>query len=156
MNYFIYSTILLLTACYSNEQSRENKVIHNYNRRVIINKTDTLTIPKLGRYTHVNNIPPRYQWESNSGYCGEISLKSAGLYYGQYVSQFDVRNIICGKDQTNCELLLGVNVKNAAHKLKLKYKTKQSKDSKNFLRWVKEHVLLGYPVIIGVMNNEHI
>jgi hypothetical protein len=43
--------------------------------------------------TWTNNIPPRLQWEANFGYCGEVSLISAGLYYGQYLSQYDARAI---------------------------------------------------------------
>jgi len=32
-----------------------------------------------------------FQWDANYGYCGEVSLISAGLYYGQYISQYDAR-----------------------------------------------------------------
>ncbi len=32
------------------------------------------------------DIPPRFQWNANNGYCGEVSFISAGLYYGQYCS----------------------------------------------------------------------
>jgi hypothetical protein len=39
-----------------------------------------------------NDIPPRLQWNHNAGYCGEVSLISAGLYYGQYISQYDARS----------------------------------------------------------------
>ena len=50
--------------------------------------------PDLGKkYQQINKIPPRYQWEHNGGYCGETSMISAGLYYGQYLSQYDVRTI---------------------------------------------------------------
>lgn len=45
------------------------------------------------QHSRKNNIPPRHQWEANYGYCGEVSLISAGLYYGQYVSQYDARAI---------------------------------------------------------------
>jgi hypothetical protein len=43
--------------------------------------------------TWTNNIPSRLQWEANYGYCCEVSLISAGLYYGQYLSQYDARAI---------------------------------------------------------------
>ncbi len=39
------------------------------------------------------DIPPRYQWNANNGYCGETSFISAGLYYGQYCSQWKARDI---------------------------------------------------------------
>jgi hypothetical protein len=32
------------------------------------------------------DIAPRRQWESNSGYCGEVSTISALLNYGGYMS----------------------------------------------------------------------
>jgi len=28
------------------------------------------------------DIPPRYQWNANNGYCGEVAFISVGLYYG--------------------------------------------------------------------------
>ncbi len=40
-------------------------------------------------------VAPFYQWESNNGYCGEVSLMSAGLAAGQWISQYNTR-IICG------------------------------------------------------------
>jgi hypothetical protein len=44
-------------------------------------------------YSQGNDIPPRLQWEGNQGYCGEVSFISAGLNYGQYVSQYDARAV---------------------------------------------------------------
>jgi len=49
-----------------------------------------------------NNIPPRLMWNindkiwtaSSSGYCGETSLQCAGLLYGQYVPQYDIRMLV--------------------------------------------------------------
>jgi hypothetical protein len=43
------------------------------------------------------NIPTRLQWEENDGYCGEVSLISGGLYFGQYGSQFDTRVMACSR-----------------------------------------------------------
>lgn len=40
-------------------------------------------------------VAPFYQWESNDGYCGEVSLMSAGLASGQWISQYNTR-ILCG------------------------------------------------------------
>ena len=45
-------------------------------------------------------IPPRRQWEGNGGYCGETVMISAGLYYGQYVSQYDARAFASDGDQS--------------------------------------------------------
>ncbi|AEA68430.1 Hypothetical protein; putative exported protein [Pseudomonas brassicacearum subsp. brassicacearum NFM421] len=62
--------------------------------------------------TEMNDIPPRLQWEANYGYCGETALISAGLYYGQYVSQFDARAIASPnvkQSKRGSQLLLGRN-----------------------------------------------
>jgi len=40
-------------------------------------------------------VAPFYQWESNNGYCGEVSMMSAGLANGQWLSQYNMR-MVCG------------------------------------------------------------
>jgi hypothetical protein len=40
-------------------------------------------------------VTPFYQWENNNGYCGEVSLMTAGLADGQFVSQYNTR-LVCG------------------------------------------------------------
>ena len=61
----------------------------------------------------VNNpIPPRTQWNANYGYCGETSFISAGLNYGQYLSQYDARAVASPnirQSLPDSQLLLGVN-----------------------------------------------
>lgn len=107
---------------------------------------------------HRNPIPPRLQWEANGGYCGEVSLISAGLYYGQYVSQYDARICAIGlTPQNKGELLLGVNDTRAADRMRLKseaWNDRQTAAPARFLQWVKRQVLRGRPVAIGVYNNE--
>jgi hypothetical protein len=160
MKSILFLSILMLSLFCSDAQ-REPQVNKRdselQEKTVIVNGNDTLTIPLNQEYIHINDIPPRYQWEHNAGYCGEVSLISAGLYYGQYLSQYDVREIICGKGkQKNCEMLLGDNASAGAESLRLKHEKKTTKNSKDFLKWVKNHVLQGHPVIIGVMNNENL
>ncbi|HEV7322322.1 MAG TPA: C39 family peptidase [Ensifer sp.] len=109
-----------------------------------------------------NDIPPRLQWEANYGYCGEVALISAGLYYGQYVSQYDARAIASKNiDQSRQEsqLLLGVNDTYAAKHMRLKairWNTDAKPNGNDFLAWVKENVAAGYPVIIGVYMNHYL
>ena len=109
------------------------------------------------------DIPPRYQWNGNCGYCGEVSLISAGLFYGQYLSQYDCRSISCLSPPLSCsqlcrdQLLLGVNDKHAAEEMKLSYdayQTEHETKTSDFLFWVKEHVANGHPVAIGLFTNE--
>lgn len=127
-------------------------------QKVIVNHNDVLIIPDFNRpYVVINNIPPRFQWDGNNGYCGEVAMISAGLYYGQYLSQYDVRLLASGSDGSegnqSQQLLLGVNAATAAQALRLKYETLTSQDSRSFMQWVKHRVASGYPVIIGVLNN---
>ncbi len=103
-----------------------------------------------------NDIPPRLEWNENSGYCGEVCLISAGLYYGQYVSQYDARAIACNDaPQPACQLLLGVNDQYAASKMHLKSIPWSEKNAPEFLAWVKKNVIKRYPVAIGVYTNEY-
>ncbi|GAB5526192.1 MAG: hypothetical protein Roseis2KO_40640 [Roseivirga sp.] len=122
-------------------------------------------LPLYSQGVHENPIPPRFQWNHNGGYCGETSFIAAGLYYGQYLSQYDVRSIASGGKKQNeqgpngtygAQLLLGVNDTQTATQLRLSYDawpTTNLKDTTAFMQWVKSHVLNGHPVIIGVMNN---
>ncbi len=123
-------------------------------------------IPLPVQYAQENDIPPRLQWNHNGGYCGEVSMVSAGLYYGQYLSQYDVRVIASNGGKQNAQkppgsgnyssqLLLGVNAATTAKAVRLAHEEFNAKDSKKFLAWVKNHVAQGHPVVIGVFNNEN-
>lgn len=37
------------------------------------------------------DMPPRFQWSENAGYCGETSVQMAALYYGAWISQYVAR-----------------------------------------------------------------
>ncbi len=105
-----------------------------------------------------NDIGPRYQWNHNYGYCGEVSEISAGLYYGQYVSQYDARAAADDVPQNRyrSQLLLGVNALRAAETMHLHAIARTGKLNRtgDFLAWVKENVLLGRPVAIGIYMNQ--
>ena len=111
-------------------------------------------------YSQGNDIPPRLQWEGNWGYCGEVSFISAGLYYGQYVSQYDARALASPgvkQKKAKSQLLIGVNDQKAAKAMHLnasEWDTASETSSASFLVWVKRNVSAGYPVVIGVFNNE--
>jgi hypothetical protein len=106
-----------------------------------------------------NSIPPRIQWNENNGYCGEVSFISAGLYYGQYLSQYDARAIASpGTPQyrASAQLLVGVNDTYAASKMHLTYAEwtpGPRSTASSFLQWVKGEVIQGYPVAIGIYEN---
>jgi hypothetical protein len=119
-------------------------------------------LPIFAPKVYENPISPRFQWNHNGGYCGETSFIAAGLYYGQYLSQYDVRAIASPGMAQNAlkngtyssQLLLGKNDASAANSLRLKHEIwPGDKSTEDFMLWVKKHVLQGHPVIIGVFNN---
>ncbi len=104
-------------------------------------------------------IGPRFQWEENFGYCGETSFISAGLYYGQYLSQYDARALASPgvpQQRASSQLLLGVNDTAAAAAMHLDVSEWQGSSADDFLVWVRANVAAGNPVIIGVYNNEYL
>lgn len=115
-------------------------------------------------YSVSNPIPPRLQWNENYGYCGEVSFISAGLYYGQYLSQYDARAIASSgtpQYKASSQLLVGVNQNDtyAASQMHFTYavwKSPSGSTASSFLQWVKSEVIQGYPVAIGVYTNEYL
>ena len=111
-------------------------------------------------YRVVNPLPPRIQWNANYGYCGETSFVSAGLLYGQYVSQYDARAIASNNARQNLsssQLLLGVNdvaAAKAMHLAATPFNTATQTSTAAFLTWVKSNVIAGYPVVMGVFMNQ--
>ena len=123
------------------------------------------------------NIPLRFQWNTNYGYCGEVCFISAGLMLGQYLSQYDVRQIshftypnackvenVNNISNTTCkiqgskkksQLLLGVNDNKVADKLNFTYERWNGREEYTlmFLDWIKKMFLENYIVIIGVYEN---
>ena len=106
--------------------------------------------------TKHNDLPPRFQWPGNYGYCGEVSFISAGLYYGQYMSQFDARSLAnptANQNRESSQLLLGVNDTTAAAKMHLNMTKWSGTGTSPFLVWVKKNAVAGNPVVIGVFTN---
>lgn len=106
------------------------------------------------------NMPLRYQWDTNQGYCAEVCFITAGLMLGQYFSQYDIRTIshcsyekVCGCDgkpiPSNCkiqtdkdksQLLLGINDDKIAKKLHFKYEKYYSDkgQQKKYYNWIRK------------------
>ncbi len=105
------------------------------------------------------DVPARLQWFHNTGYCGETSFISAGLYYGQYLSQFDVRALVTPDgSQTGGSLLLGINDARAADIMHLTYEewdTSSQENTDQFLIWLKQKIVEQNPVVIGVYANQY-
>ncbi len=125
------------------------------------------------------NIPARRMWGWTGGvdgYCGETSIQSSLIYYGNYASQEQYgqlyRHVSGNYHLTrgtylvlsgtfcrvryadgNAELILSVNDAKAAKALKLQYEewNYQSKQpqKKAFTTWLKKNLDAGYPVTAG-------
>ena len=101
-------------------------------------------------------ISPRFQWQANFGYCGETALISAGLYYGQYVSQYDARAYASKNQNQNeraSQLLIGINENTAANVMHLNIEKWNNSGADNFLAWVKKNIIQKHPVVIGIYQN---
>jgi hypothetical protein len=114
---------------------------------------------QTSRYAAANDIPPRLQWMANHGYCGEVAIISAGLYYGQYASQYEARALASDglpQNEGKSQLLLGGDDRRAArlmHLNALEWDTNAEQSTDDFLGWVKQNVVAGYPVVIGIYMN---
>ncbi|WP_235851345.1 hypothetical protein [Paraburkholderia acidicola] len=127
---------------------------------------NTASVAKVSKaseaYSKKLAIPPRLQWRGNFGYCGEVAMISAGLYYGQYVSQYDARAIASKNTpqyKQSSQLLPGVNDVYAARQMHLKaveWNTATETDTNDFLAWVKQNVLASYPVLITLYTNHYL
>jgi len=126
----------------------------------VIAGTPIAATPAPTTYTAGSKLPPRIQWDANYGYCGETAFISAGLNYGQYISQYDARALASKNARQGLEssqLLLGVNdvaAAKAMHLTATAFNTAQQPTAPAFLTWVKSNVTAGYPVVIGVFVNQ--
>ncbi len=112
-------------------------------------------------YSVGNPLPPRLQWDANNGYCGEVAFISAGLSYGQYLSQYDARAIASNNTpqyEKSSQLLLGGNDTYAAAQMRLdssEWQGSPGTSTAAFLTWVKSQVIQGFPVALGLYTNEY-
>ena len=101
----------------------------------------------------------RQQWYANYGYCGETSFIASAMFYGMYMSQYDVRaytSLSRTQSTEKDQVLLGEASELAAANLfKLNYERWSDtsitpKYTDNFLRWVNGHLTSNHPVISAV------
>ena len=101
------------------------------------------------------DMPLRIMWEANLGYCGEMSTANVGLIYGQYFSQYDVRQIATGAQSAEYVVDGKIDVKTAKALRLASFEFDSSTyDTQAYLVWVKQQVMKGYPVTIGVYMNQ--
>ena len=83
-----------------------------------------------------------------------MATANSGLYYGQYFSQFDVRQIATGSQAKEYVIDGNVDVKTAvALRLNMTEWNANIYSTESFLVWVKQQVKKGYPTIICVYMN---
>ena len=123
-------------------------------------------------YTFPTNEQPRFQWNANSGYCGETSVQTALLRYGAWMSVFDIREVIAlvqpklvdpTKTTTQQQqLLLGENDQATAAAVNMMYEEYSAtntpsspagnSDTTLFLAWMKKQIRAGYSVSFGLFT----
>lgn len=113
------------------------------------------------QYSWKLNMGARRQWEENNGYCGEVAAISALLYYGGYVSQYDMRlfSARTSGSQTGSEYLVGSNDVYCAGQVKLAasaWSRPSGSTIQDFLVWIKTNIQAGHPVSIGVYMNQYL
>lgn len=83
----------------------------------------------------------------------EVSTIVAGLKYGQYFSQFDIRELAVlnpRNKQTSGELLIGVNDEMVSKKINLNFNsyTTTYSGAEVYIAWIKAMMRKGYAVTV--------
>jgi len=97
------------------------------------------------------DIPGRQMWgwgPGKSGYSGSCTTQMVGIYFGNYVSQDQVRAIAGGD-----EILIEKNLLTALASFQYNFTAFEStkkEQYKNFIIWLKSNLDMGHPVIVGV------
>ena len=123
--------------------------------------TGLLATLAIGVQALLLDVQPRLMWgwqPDAHGYCGSASLQSAGLFYGNYFSQEQVRYA-----GGNKEILIDVNLHTAADALALTYEqwtpstwngTYGHGRAASFPVWMKDHLDAQHPVIMGLFERQ--
>jgi hypothetical protein len=112
-------------------------------------------------FTWNSELPPRLQWLHNDGYCGEVSTIAAGLKFGQYLSQYDLREIAAltpRNVQTSQSYLVGLNDIQTAGKIRLdatEYEYSRDSTTEDYLVWIKNVTRSGFAVTMTIYMNQY-
>jgi hypothetical protein len=136
--------------------------IYIYSDMCKISQVDKFTQDLIPFYT----ISQRKQWNANYGYCGETSFITSLMYYGGYMSQYDMRELAMSlmtkkpKNQTveSSQLLLNSSMiyTKVADALHFSYEKYTGNSPDDFVQWIKKHTDNMIPVIIGVYESNAI
>jgi hypothetical protein len=112
------------------------------------------------------DLPPRYMWgwgPGTSGYCGSVSIQTAGLFHGNWVTEDAIRGtsgghnanhqilIAYGKDMNNPATSAAAVCKALAFNCTIwNYDKANSPQSAAFVTWAKAAIDAQHPVIMGL------
>ena len=116
--------------------------------------------------TRVLELPARYMWgwgPGLSGFCGSVTIQTAALYYGNWLTEYAVRGTSGGYDAQH-ELLIAfptdlsipsTSMLSACDALKLNcniwdYHTASNPQHSAFIRWADAGIRQGHPVALGL------
>jgi hypothetical protein len=100
--------------------------------------------------TRILPISARRQWDDNEGYCGETCIQSFAMYFGTYISQYQVRAMIDPKQED--EVVISQNEEAILDNLHLtheqwNYSDRPTPQYQSYLAWAKRQINDGHPVI---------
>lgn len=101
----------------------------------------TVCLAVAGCNAKVLDVPGRYQYDDNNGYCGEVTVQQLMLPYGAWIPQEVARSAGGG------ELLLGVNYDAALDSLRIRYDEFTGRGYDAFVRWAKSRLARGQGVV---------
>jgi hypothetical protein len=112
------------------------------------------------------DIPPRFMWgwaPGVSGYCGSVSMQSAGIYYGNWFTEDYVRGTSGGHDGAHQMYITypqdlaipDTALISACPKLRMNctqwdYHVAPQPQYVDFLRWTASAIDAGHPVLLGL------
>uniref|UniRef100_A0A0G4GXC6 Peptidase C39-like domain-containing protein n=1 Tax=Chromera velia CCMP2878 TaxID=1169474 RepID=A0A0G4GXC6_9ALVE len=118
-----------------------------------------------GRGDRVLDVQQRFQWQTNYGYCGEVSLQIAAMYWGTWVSAWTIREMKIAQDYMNTRRWIGQEEKDSQYVIRdgedpiiaalhLQYSPFASNSIpapqyEPFMVWMKRQIQSGSPVIFA-------
>lgn len=136
--------------------------------RLTLPSLDTCVPPKIcaapqTKYSVVLPVTPRQQWNIEGGFCGAMSVQTAHLAFGAWISQDLVRKANTHgvghcEPGNGCELE-PTNIGQTAQNLKLDYDVFDHSQPKPqaaaYKSWMKAHLVKGHPVVWYVQQSGH-
>lgn len=150
-------------------------IFYFFNKNIKTEHFYAVSPPENNNKTNPLNLPLRYQWNTNYGYCGEVCFITAGLMLGQYFSQYDLRKIAhctydnaCGcnnneeipddckiqGDKDTSQLLLGINDDKISTVLHFNYEQFDVQNNPTkYVDWIKKNLAKKNIIVSAVYEN---